>query len=168
MLTLLAKLLKALNSETGAWALAFAFVLGMVVGFTPVWRVHNLFILLFALIFRVNLSAFIVSFLVCSGLAYLLDPTFHSIGYAWLANPDWQGIWAAVYSSPWMRIFSLHHSITLGSLVVAAVMAPIVAVASYYIVINYRLRIQKWFNKLRIVQALKANKFWSIYTDLRG
>ena len=28
MLTLLAKFLKALNSESGAWALAFAFVLG--------------------------------------------------------------------------------------------------------------------------------------------
>ena len=35
MLTLLAKLLKALNSETSAWALALAVVLGMFYGDNP-------------------------------------------------------------------------------------------------------------------------------------
>lgn len=168
MLTLLAKLLKALNSETGAWALAFAFVLGMVVGFTPIWRVHNLLILLFALIFRVNLSAFIVSFLVCSGIAFLLDPLFHSIGVSWLSSASWQGVWETMYASPWARLTQFHHSITLGSLVVAVLFAPVLAFGSYYLVINYRQRVQKWFLKLKIVQGLRANKFWSIYTDLRG
>lgn len=168
MLTLLAKLLKALNSETGAWALAFAFVLGMMVGFTPFWRVHNILILLFALIFRVNLSAFIVSFLICTGIAYLLDPVFHSVGSAWLSSESWRGVWEAMYSSPWWRITQFHHSITLGSIVISLALAPFVAVGSYFIVVNYRLRIQKWFLKLKIVQALRANKFWAIYSDLRG
>ena len=79
MLTILAKLLKALNSETSAWALALAVVLGMFMGITPLWRIHNLIILLAALIFRVNLSLFIVSFGIFSGIAYLLDPWFHSV-----------------------------------------------------------------------------------------
>ena len=56
MLTLLARILKALNSETSARSLAIAVVLGMFLGLTPLWRVHNLIILLAALIFRVNLS----------------------------------------------------------------------------------------------------------------
>jgi len=124
--------------------------------------------LLFALIFRVNLSAFILAFLVCSGLAYLLDPIFHDIGYAWLANPDFESLWVALYSSPWTRLFQFHHSITLGSIVVSVIAAPFVAGISYFIVTNYRKHIQRWFFKLRIVQALRANKFWSIYQDLRG
>jgi len=168
MLTLLAKLLKALNSETGAWALAFAFVLGMIVGFTPLWSVHNLLILFFALIFRVNLSAFLVAFIICSGIAYLLDPLFHTLGSNVLSSANWQGVWESMYASPWWRLTQFHHSITMGSVIVAVLFAPVVAVGGHFVVVNYRLRIQKWFLKLKIVQGLRASKFWSIYTDLRG
>ncbi|RUO52348.1 TIGR03546 family protein [Pseudidiomarina homiensis] len=168
MLTLLARLLKALNSESGAWALAIAFVLGMIMGFTPLWRVHNLVILLVALLFRVNLSGFILSFVLCSGLAYLLDPVFHKIGFAILAAESWQPVWQNMYDSAFWRVVQFHHTITLGSLVLSFAFAPILALVSFWIVSQYRQRIQAWFNKLKIVQALKANRFYTIYANLRG
>lgn len=168
MLTLLARLLKALNSESGAWALAIAFVLGMIMGFTPLWRVHNLVILLIALLFRVNLSGFIVSFVICSGLAYLLDPVFHAIGFAILSSESWQPVWQSMYDSAFWRVVQFHHTITLGSLVLSLAFAPILALASYWVVSQYRRRIQAWFNQLKIVQALKANRFYAIYSELRG
>lgn len=168
MLTLLARLLKALNSESGAWALAIAFVLGMFMGFTPLWRVHNLVILLVALLFRVNLSGFILSFVICSGLAYLLDPLFHQIGFAILSAESWQPVWQSMYDSAFWRVVQFHHTITLGSLVLSIAFAPILAIVSFWIVSQYRLRIQAWFNKLKIVQALKANRFYAIYAGLRG
>lgn len=168
MLTLLARLLKALNSETGAWALAFAFVLGMIVGFTPFWRVHNIFILLFALVFRVNLSAFLLTFALCTGLAYLLDPLFHELGSAWLSAPAWQGVWETLYASPWLRLTQFHHSITLGSVMVAVALSPVVLLGGYWLVVNYRQRVQRWFYKLKVVQGLRASKFWNLYTELRG
>ncbi|WP_258241093.1 TIGR03546 family protein [Pseudidiomarina homiensis] len=168
MLTLLARLLKALNSESGAWALAIAFVLGMIMGFTPLWRVHNLVILLVALLFRVNLSGFILSFVLCSGLAYLLDPVFHKIGFAILAAESWQPVWQSMYDSAFWRVVQFHHTITLGSLVLSFAFAPILALVSFWIVSQYRQRIQAWFNKLKIVQALKANRFYTIYANLRG
>ncbi|MRJ41604.1 MULTISPECIES: TIGR03546 family protein [Idiomarinaceae] len=168
MLTLLAKFLKALNSESGVWALAFAFVLGMMMGFTPLWRVHNLVILLIALIFRVNLTGFILSFILCSGIAFLLDPLFHQFGYYLLAHESWQPLWQAMYQSAFWRVVQFQHTITLGSLLLSLAFAPILAVVSAVIVTQYRHRIQAWFNKLRIVQLLKANKFWTIYANLRG
>ncbi|WP_417691059.1 TIGR03546 family protein [Pseudidiomarina sp.] len=168
MLTLLARLLKALNSESGAWALAIAFVLGMIMGFTPLWRVHNLVILLVALLFRVNLSGFILSFVICSGLAYLLDPVFHNIGFAILSAESWQPVWQSMYDSAFWRVVQFHHTITLGSLVLSLAFAPILAVVSFWIVSQYRRRIQAWFNKLKIVQALKANRFYTIYANLKG
>ncbi|WP_417680759.1 TIGR03546 family protein [Pseudidiomarina aquimaris] len=168
MLTLLARLLKALNSESGAWALAIAFVLGMIMGFTPLWRVHNLVILLVALLFRVNLSGFILSFVICSGLAYLLDPVFHTIGFAILSAESWQPVWQSMYDSAFWRVVQFHHTITLGSLVLSLAFAPILAVVSFWIVSQYRRRIQAWFNKLKIVQALKANRFYTIYANLKG
>lgn len=168
MLRLLAKLLKALNSETGAWALAFAFVLGMVMGFTPLWRFHNLVILLIALLFRVNLSAFIVSFLVCSALAFALDPLFHQWGVAVLSAENWQPLWQSLYASAGWRVSQFHHSITMGSLLFSLIMAPLVLFAGYWLVTQYRQRVQARFNKLRVVQLVKASKFWSLYESLRG
>lgn len=168
MLRLLAKLLKALNSETGAWALAFAFVLGMIMGFTPLWRVHNLVILLIALLFRVNLSAFILSFLVCSGLALALDPLFHQWGVAVLAAETWQPLWQSLYSSAAWRVVQFHHSITMGSMLFSLALAPVLLVVSYWLVKQYRLRIQARVNQLRLVQLIKASKFWSLYESLRG
>ena len=168
MLRLLAKLLKALNSETGAWALAFAFVLGMIMGLTPLWRVHNLVILLIALLFRVNLSAFMVSFLVCSALAFALDPLFHQWGIALLSAENWQPLWQSLYSSASWRVLQFHHSITMGSLLFSLALAPILLAVSYWLVNQYRQRVQARFNQFRVVQLLKASKFWSVYESLRG
>ena len=168
MLRLLAKLLKALNSETGAWALAFAFVLGMIMGFTPLWRVHNLVILLVALLFRVNLSAFILSFLVCSGLAIALDPLFHQWGVAVLSAESWQPLWQSLYSVATWRVLQFHHSITMGSVLFSLALAPVVLVLGYWLVTQYRQRIQARVNQLRVGQVLKASKFWSLYESIRG
>lgn len=168
MLTLLAKFLKALNSESGAWALAFAFVLGMMMGFTPLWRVHNLVILLIALLFRINLTGFILSFVICSGVAYLLDPWFHHVGFYLLAHESWQPLWQSLYQSAFWRVLQFQHSLTLGSVLISLAFAPILLFASFFIITQYRKRIQTWFNRLKLVQMLKANRFWAIYSGIRG
>ncbi len=168
MLTLLAKFLKALNSESGVWALVIAFILGMILGFTPLWRVHNLVILLIALLFRVNLTGFILSFMLCSGVAFLLDPWFHDFGYYLLSHESWIPLWQGMYESAVWRVLQFHHTITLGSVILSLGFAPILGVISFIIITQYRTHIQTWFNKLRIVKMLKANKFWNIYTGLRG
>lgn len=168
MLTLLAKFLRALNSESGAWALAFAFVLGMMMGFTPLWRMHNLAILLIALLFRINLTGFILSFVICSGIAYLLDPWFHQFGFYLLSSENWQPLWQSMYQSAFWRVMQFHHSITLGSFIISLAFAPVLLITSFFIITQYRSRIQTWFNKLKLVQMLKANRFWAIYSDLRG
>ena len=53
---LLAKLLKALNSDDSPWQLAFGVMLGMIMGLTPFWGLHSLLILFIVLFLRVNLS----------------------------------------------------------------------------------------------------------------
>ena len=168
MLTLLAKLFKALNSETSPWALAMAMVLGMFLGLTPLWRVHNLLILLAALIFRVNLTLFIVSFALFSGIAYLLDPLFHQWGLTILQADSWQGIYEAAYATAAGRVSQFYHTITMGSLVFSLLISPVVAVATYFVVNNYRKRIQQTLLKLKVVKIIRGSRFWQLYTDLRG
>ena len=168
MLTLLAKLFKALNSETSPWALAMAMVLGMFLGLTPLWRVHNLVILLAALIFRVNLTLFLLAFAIFSGIAYLLDPLFHELGLAILQASSWQGIYEAAYATAVGRVSQFYHTITMGSFVFSVLISPLVAVATYFVVTNYRKRIQKTLLKFKVVQMLRGSRFWQLYTDLRG
>ncbi|MGM0525127.1 MAG: TIGR03546 family protein [Pseudomonadota bacterium] len=168
MLTLLAKLLKALNSETSPWALAMAMVLGMFLGLTPLWRVHNLIILLAALIFRVNLTLFLLSFAIFSGIAYLLDPMFHEFGLVILQAQSWQGIYEAMYATAVGRVSQFYHTLTMGSFVFSLIISPVIALATYFIVVNYRKRIQKALMKFKIVQMVKGSRFWQLYMDLRG
>lgn len=168
MLSLLARLLKALNSEASPWSLAAAVVLGMFLGLTPLWRVHNLLILLAALIFRVNLALFIVAFGVFSGLAYLLDPLFHQWGLAILSADSWQGVYEAIYATAVGRVSQFNHTITMGSIVFSLLLSPIVALVTHYIVVNYRRRIKAAFMRLKLVQFIRGSRFWQLYMDLRG
>lgn len=163
MLGMLARLLKALNSESGPWAIAWAFVLGMIMGLTPLLSVHNLLILFLAMSLRINFSGFILSWLFFSGVAYLFDPIADYIGEALLEASALQSLWVALYDQPWARLMQFNHTITLGSLAFALLFAPIWLFISYHLIINYRSRVKAWFVKLKVVQALKGSKFWGLY-----
>lgn len=168
MLGMLARLLKALNSESGPWAIAWAFVLGMIMGLTPLFSLHNLVILFLAMSLRVNFSGFLLAWIFFSGLAYLFDPVADWIGEALLQADALQGLWVSLYENPVARLLQFNHTITLGSLVFALAFAPAWLFISYYLIINYRQRVQAWFVKLKVVQALKGSKFWGVYQRVNG
>ncbi|RUO40102.1 DUF2062 domain-containing protein [Aliidiomarina taiwanensis] len=166
MLGVLAKLLKALNSETSAWALATGIALGMVVGFTPLWSVHNLFILFVVLAFRVNVSFFLLSFTLASGLAYLLDPAFNYVGEYLLTSQSLLGLWQSLYEVPLARIMQFNHTISLGSLVIALILFIPVLLIARFIVNNYRSHIQARIARLPLVNVIKGTRFWAIYQKI--
>ncbi|MCO4322676.1 TIGR03546 family protein [Aliidiomarina quisquiliarum] len=163
MLATLAKLLKVLNSETSPWSLAWGISLGMVLGLTPLFSLHNLLVLFAVLALRINLSFFLISFTVCSGLAYLLDPAFNYAGELLLTSPKLLTTWQALYDLPLARLAQFNHTITLGSVAVALVLLFPVLVMAHFIIINYRTRIQIRISRLPIVNIIKGTKFWSLY-----
>lgn len=171
MLSMLARFLKALNSESGPWAIAWAFVLGMIIGLTPLWSLHNLIILFLAMSLRINFTGFILAWLFFSGVAYLFDPIADYIGESLLQAGFLQGLWHSLYDNSVARLFQFNHTITLGSLAFALLFAPVWLFLSYHLVINYRKRVQAWFVKLKVVQTLRGTKFWGLYqrlSSLRG
>ena len=80
-LKLLAKLFKILRSGESPGKIAGGFILGMILGLTPVMSLHNLVVLILIIILNVNMGMAIFSFLLCSAFAYLLDPMFHRLGF---------------------------------------------------------------------------------------
>ncbi|MEJ2042972.1 MAG: TIGR03546 family protein [Reinekea sp.] len=160
------KLLKALNSEIGPWQISCGGALSMIIGFTPLWSVHNLLVLLLALILRVHLATFFVFWGVFSGMAYLMDPWFDQIGRTLLTNESLQPFWTSLYQSDFWQMMHFNHTITLGSLVVSIIGFVPAAILFRLGVVQYRAYMLPYINKLRVVQLLKGTKFYQLYERL--
>lgn len=157
------KLIKALNSEVGPWQIAFAGALAMVIGLTPLWSLHNLFILLFAFVFRVHLATFFVFWGVFSGVAYLMDPWFHELGLRLLTDPARESFWTSLYQSDTWQATRFNHSITLGSFLFSVLAFVPTAVFFRLGIVQYRGKLMPVVAKLKIVQMLKGSKFYQLY-----
>jgi uncharacterized protein (TIGR03546 family) len=168
MLRQLAKLLKALNAETSPWQISLAFVLGMIMGFTPLASLHNLLVLLLAFVLRINFSAFLLGLAGFSALAYLLDPLFIRLGEVLLLNPSLQGMWTVLYGSDLWRLTHFNNTLTLGSLIVSLLLALPLFFLSRWLIVEYREYVLDWVRKTRVMQVLKASQFYRLYRGLSG
>lgn len=165
---LLLKLIKAINSETDPAQISLGLCFGLVAGLTPVMSLHNLLVLLLVLIFRVNVSAFIASTLFFSGVAWVVDPYLSRIGLAVLKADALNGLWTSLYNSTVFRLERFNNTIVMGSLVTSLVLF----IPSFFIfsslIHQYRERVLKWINQLKIVQTFKAGRLYRIYDSLTG
>jgi uncharacterized protein (TIGR03546 family) len=162
----LAKLFKVLNSETEPGQISLGLCLAMVAGFTPVLSLHNLVVLLFVLVLRVNLSAFIASWVVFSALAYALDPLFHMLGQAILTAAALTDVWTMLYNTVWFRLDRLYNTVVMGSLVFSLVLFIPCLMLFNLLIRRYREHILAWVRKTRVAQAIKATKIFTMYQSL--
>ncbi len=166
MIAMLAKLLKALNSDSAPGQVALAFALAVITGLTPLFSLHNILILLIACILRINFGAFILGTLFFSGLAYLIDPAAVSIGESILTNTSYQAFWTDLYQSDFWRATRFNNTLVLGSLVVALIAFIPVLLLSRWLILAYRHKLMVWVDKLKITKLLKASKFYKVYQAL--
>lgn len=165
MLTILAKLLKALNSEQSASQLAIAVSFAVILGFTPLLSLHNLIILLIALWFRVNLTLLIVSYPLFALLGFILSPVFESVGLSVLQMPSLQSSWEAFFNTLFGRWSNFYYSGVMGSFIVGVAVAILLFPITKFSVTAYRERWLEKFNQLKITKMLKASKLWQLYAD---
>ncbi len=164
----LVKFLKVISSETNPWQIAFALVLGMFVGFSPLLRLHNLLILFVVLFFRVNIATFLVSIGFFSILAFALDPLMLNIGESVLQAGSLQGVWTAFYNSSLGQLSQFNHTLTMGSFVFSLLVSPVLLFLSKYLIVKYRSTVMERINKLHIVKLLRASTFFQKLAGLEG
>ena len=70
VLEFIAKLIKILRSEISPNQISWGFALGMILGLTPFWSLHNLIVVILIIILKVNLATAIFSFGIFSAIAY--------------------------------------------------------------------------------------------------
>ncbi|MCP9291676.1 TIGR03546 family protein [Gracilimonas sediminicola] len=159
----IAKLLKALASETSPGQIAGGIILGMIIGLTPLSSLHNLLIVVLILVLKVNIGMAILSFTIFSGIAYLADPLFHSFGVWLLELESMQETWTAMYNNEWIALTEFYNTVVIGSFVTAILLCFPVFPLARYGVLQYREHIHAKIQKWKIVQAFKGTKFYSIY-----
>ncbi|MFT6989423.1 MAG: hypothetical protein ACJASL_001396 [Paraglaciecola sp.] len=160
---ILAKLFKALNSDSSPWQLAFGFAFGMVMGLTPLLGLHSLLLLFTVLFFRVNVTGFLVSWAVFSVFAIPFSIMLSNLGEGLLLNEGMQSIWTALYSSYFGQLSQFYHTLTLGSLLVSVCLFPLILIGSKKLIEQYRQRFMQWVTQWRIVQFIKGSNFYQLY-----
>lgn len=152
------KLFKAINANQYPGQIALSFVLGMILGLTPLFFVHNLLTIALIFILRINLSAVIVAFIVFSGFAYLLDPVFNQVGLMVLNNPVLLTIFTDMYNHSFWRLIHFNNSVILGSVLVAYLLSVPAFFLFLIFVRAYRKRFLAWVRKLKIIQWLSGSE----------
>lgn len=168
ILKYISKLIKILRSAASPNQIAGGFILGMVMGLTPFWSLHNLVIFIIVVILNVNFAMVIFSIIICSGFAYLFDPLFHDLGYYLLVDvKSLHGLWTSMYNIPIVALSKFNNTVVMGSFVSSiALMLPVFFLVKYG-VIAYREKIDARIQKLKIVQAMKGSKLYGIYQKIR-
>ena len=166
-LKILSKLFKALRSNESPSQLAWGFVMGMIIGLTPFWNLHNLFVVFLIIILNVNAAMAVAGFLLFSLFAFLLDPLFHSLGYWLLVDVDsLRPLWLFFAKTPGLAWSNYNNTVVLGSLVVALLLVIPFYFFTKWWVVQYRERLHERVQKWKIVHALKGSKLFQLYQKI--
>jgi len=168
MLRSLAKLLAALNSEAEPAQISVGLCLGMILGLTPLFSLHNLLVVLLALVLRVNLSGVLVGFAGFSAVAWVLDPMFDALGLALLTAPGLEALWTSLYASGLWRLARFNNSIVMGSVVCSLLSFVPAFLLGNLLIRRYRAHVLAWVRRTRLMTALKATRFWGLYQGVAG
>ncbi len=155
MFNFIRKLFKALNSSGKSWQLSGAIVLAMFAGFLPTSSLILLDILFLALIFNVNFGLFLLFTAIFSGVGYLFDPVFESIGYSVLSNESFNGFFTTLYNSALFRWSSFNYTLVTGSLIASTVLAIPMLLILNRVITLYREQIGAKLNECKATRWMK-------------
>ncbi len=166
MLTAIAKLLKVLNSDDNPAQVAVAVVFALIMGLTPLMSPHNLFILLLVLVLRVNLSFFLLSFALFSGIAYLLDPLSMQLGAAVLQAEGLTVVWTSMYQSSFWRFMAYNNTLVMGSVCLSLILALPMYWAVVWAITRYRDKVRAKLAQTRLMLFVKSTRLFELYSAL--
>lgn len=180
MFTMIRKLFKALNSSGKTWQLSLAIVLAMFVGFLPSNSLILLDLFFIALLLNINFGLFLLFSVIFSGLGYLFDPLFESIGYSVLTNESLNGFFTSLYNSALFRWSSFNYTLVTGALVISSVLSVPMYFILNVLIKTYRIqfaqklnewKLTKWMNLFNEeVTSTSIFRWWalSVYAGILG
>ena len=159
----LQSLVKALNSDGTPGQVAAGIALGAALGLTPIANVHNVVIVLVALVLNVSLAGFSLGWTVFVPAGFLLDPVFDAIGRALLGAPGLTGFWTTLANLPLVPYTNFNNTIVLGSLVFWVVAWLPIWFAARWAIVKYRATLYQRLETTRFFKAVKASSLARVY-----
>ena len=166
MITQFIKFLRVLASEASPLQISMGIALAMIAGLTPLFSLHNLLVIFVLLAFRINLAAFLLALALFSGLAYLLDPLFHSIGLSLLQQDTMQELWTNMYNSIFWRVANFNNTIVMGSLAITLLAFVPMMLIMNVLIKRYRSHVLVYLNNSKLASWLQSSKLVTRFTSL--
>ncbi len=147
---------------------AAGFMLGSMIGFSPMLTLQGAAVWLIILLFDVNLGAALLALTLCKLCAYVLDPVFHRLGYEILTNIDGlRPLWTMLYNAPVAPLTRFNNTVVMGSFVCALLLALPIYFGFKRLVIAYRKTIGARVEKMKIYQVIRHSSLVQWYLKLR-
>ena len=161
MFSQLIKLIRILSSETASIQISLGISLAMIAGLTPIFSLHNVLVIFCLLLFRINIATFMLSLLLFSGIAYLLDPVFQDVGRAILTHADLSVFFTDLYNQAFWRLTNFNNTLVMGSLTVSLLAFIPSVLLSNYLVKRYRSHVLLYVQRSALFRIIKTNKWFS-------
>ena len=98
--------------------IAFAGVLGMIAGLTPLASLHHVIVVALVCFFRVNFLFFLATALICFLVSPLFYELFIEVGTNVLTHAPLNALWTQLYQNDVWQLTRFNHKETMGSLVI--------------------------------------------------
>lgn len=164
LLKWLQSLVKALNSDGTPGQVAAGIALGAALGLTPIANLHNLVIVLLALVLNVSLAGFSLGWTLFVPVGFLLDPVFDAIGRSLLGNPALASLWTKLANLPVVPFTNFNNSIVLGSVVFWVVAWLPTWFLARWAIVKYRATLYERLQKTKFFKAVKASRAAQVYS----
>ena len=167
ILKLLQSLFKTLHSQGTPGQVAAGIMLGVGLGLSPILSGHNLVLFAALVLLNVSFGGGMLGMALFTPLGFLLDPVFNRLGFALLDAPGLQGLWTSLYNTPLVPYTSFNNTVTLGALAAWVVLALPIYVGAKAAIATYRAKYGVRVENSRLMKAVKASKFNTLYTWFR-
>ena len=168
VLKLLQSLVKALHSEGTPGQVAAGIALGSILGFTPLFSLHNLLVVALIFLLNVSLPGAALGWAIATPLGFALDPAFDALGrWLLLSVPALTPLWTALANTPLVPLTNFNNSVVLGSLVTALVLFAPIYLGSRWGVRRYRETLGERVRNSKLYRAITASRLVGIYRLFR-
>ncbi len=159
---ILKKIIKALGSESSPNQLAFGFALGMILGLTPFWNIHNIIIIFIISLIKVNISSVLLGMAVFGMLAPLFANIFHSFGLKILELEFLKGLWQVLYANSFFVLSKFNNTLVLGSFLISLLLFIPLFFGFKIFAKYYKETLHPKVEKMKITKILKGSKVFKL------
>ena len=163
ILNQLFKFLKLIHSESSTFQLSGGFVLGMFIGFTPLFTLFQCVYWICVIMVRINLGAILLSAAVFGAFANSLSHSFGAIGLLSLRNDSLAPLWTLLYNAPIIPYTKFYNSVVMGGIIISAVLSVPLYVLSTLLINRYRQVVIKRFKATWLFRAWMSSKLYPLY-----